>query len=88
MIWGFVGGVIGLALIAIWVITISDIIKARLGRGPTAGWLVIVLLLPFLGSVLYWALRKPREGEVQHQYDNELALRESARHRPFDSTSI
>ena len=87
-IWVGVGGLVGLIVLAVWVISIVDIIGSHLDRGKTAAWLLIVILLPLIGSALYWALRKPSRDEVEYQAESERALRESARHRPFDSTSV
>jgi phospholipase D-like protein len=83
-----VGGIFGLALIAIWVVTIVDLFRRHLGSGKTAAWLLIVIIVPFVGSCLYWILRKPEEGEAQRLYDNERAMRESAHRRPVDSSYI
>jgi uncharacterized integral membrane protein len=84
-----VGGLLGLILLVIWVVTIVDIVRSHLGTAKTAAWILIVVILPFVGALLYWfVLRQPSEGEVQRQIDNERAMRESARHAPFDSTSI
>jgi hypothetical protein len=88
-IWPFVGGILGVVLLVIWVITLSDIFRRRhIGAGPTAGWAIIVLLLPFLGALFYWARREPSRDDVEHQASAERALRESTRRQPFDSTGI
>jgi uncharacterized membrane protein YqjE len=84
-VWQVLGGIIGLAVLVIWGITIWDIVRSHLGAGKTAAWLLIVIILPLVGSALYWILRKPKDDEVQRQYDNELALREARRHHPADS---
>jgi hypothetical protein len=86
MLWFALGGLAGLILLVAWVVTIGDLFSRHLVRGRTAAWLIIVLLLPFLGSVLYWVLREHTPSDVQYQVDSERALRESAGHRPFDST--
>jgi hypothetical protein len=83
-----VGGLFGLILIAIWAITIADIVRRHLGSGKTAAWLVIVLLLPFIGSLLYWILRKPSGDEVEYQAESERAVRDSHRSDPFDRTGF
>jgi uncharacterized integral membrane protein len=84
-----VGGLLGLILLVIWVLTIVDIVRSHLGAAKTSAWILIVILLPFVGSLLYWfVLREPTEDEVQRRIDNERAMRESAQHAPFDSTSI
>jgi FtsH-binding integral membrane protein len=84
--WSFVGAALGVILLVIWVLTLVDIFRRRLGAGPTAGWVIIVLLLPFLGAVIYWARREPSRGEVEYQASAERARREAHRSQPFDST--
>jgi hypothetical protein len=86
-LWPVVGGVMGVVVLVIWGFTIADLIRARLGAAKTAAWLLIVILLPLIGSLLYWALRKPHEGEVEREYENELAMREARRRRPADGSS-
>ena len=71
----FFWGALALALVVIWVLTIADIIKRRLGPSRTAAWLLIVLLLPFAGSILYYALRRPSDEEIQRSLDSRNALR-------------
>jgi uncharacterized integral membrane protein len=80
-----VGGIFAIVLLAVWIVTIVDIFQSKLGAGKTAAWLLIVILLPFVGSIFYWVMRKPPADEAQRQYDNERALRESAHRRPVDS---
>jgi ABC-type nickel/cobalt efflux system permease component RcnA len=82
------GGFLAVVVLVVWVITIYDIVRSRLGAGKTAAWLLIVIILPLVGSALYWILRKPQADEIQRQFDNERALRESAAHRPVDSGYI
>jgi hypothetical protein len=82
------GGLLGLIVFAVWVVSVVDIVRSHLGRGQIAAWLLIVLLLPLVGSGLYWALRKPSAEDVEYQAESERALRESAHRRPFDSTGI
>jgi hypothetical protein len=86
--WQAIGGVLALALLAIWVLTVVDIVRRHLGARTTAAWLTIVLLLPFVGAVLYWVLRKPSPEEIERQAANERALRDSAAHQPFDGTGL
>lgn len=80
---GLVVGVIAVLLALIWIITVADIVRRRLGRGPTAAWLCIVLLLPFLGALLYWTLRKPTPEEVERQARGESELRRTPP-KPYD----
>jgi hypothetical protein len=80
-----VGGIFAIVLLAVWIVTIVDIFQRRIGAGKTAAWLLIVIVLPFVGSIFYWVMRKPPADEAQRLYDNERALRESAQRRPVDS---
>jgi type VI protein secretion system component VasK len=57
---------IGICVAIIWVITLIDLFRRHLGAGPTAGWLIIVILLPFIGALAYWIVRKPSSDEVEH----------------------
>jgi hypothetical protein len=87
-LWQVVGGVIGAVVLVIWAITIWDIFRSRLGAAKTAAWLLIVILLPLVGSAVYWIRRKPQAGDVQRLYDNEAALRESRARRPAGSSTF
>ena len=48
--------------------------------------LLIVVILPFVGSLVYWAMRKPGPDELRHAEEAERSRREQAQHQPFDST--
>jgi type VI protein secretion system component VasK len=66
---------IAICVAIIWVITLIDLFRRHLGAGPTAAWLLIVILLPFVGALVYWVMRKPSSGEVQHYVEVERELR-------------
>ena len=50
---------IAILVAVIWVITLIDLFRRHLGAGPTIGWVLLVILLPFVGSIIYWIVRKP-----------------------------
>jgi hypothetical protein len=56
---------IGIPVLIIWALGVYDILKRHLPRGQTAAWLLIVLILPVLGTLLYWILRKPSREEIR-----------------------
>lgn len=56
---------VGLLVVVIWGISIFDILRRHLGRQRTAAWLLIVILLPLVGSILYWVMRKPTDAEIR-----------------------
>jgi multisubunit Na+/H+ antiporter MnhG subunit len=78
-------GTIALLLVVIWVISIVDIVGRHLSAKHTAAWILIVVLLPVVGSVVYWAMRRQSAEEVQRQVDAQRDLRSEAERRPFDS---
>ena len=48
-----------LALLAIvWIITVVDLVRRHLDARRTAGWLLVVILVPFAGALWYWVLRR------------------------------
>ena len=61
----FIWWVLCIALLLVWALTIVDIFNRGLSTKQTAAWLLIVILLPFLGSALYWVIRPGDPTEVQ-----------------------
>ena len=61
----FIWWVLCIALLLVWALTIVDVFNRGLSTKQTAAWLLIVLLLPFLGSALYWVIRPGDAAEVQ-----------------------
>ena len=58
--WAFI--VVPLAII--WALGVFDILRSHRSRSTTAAWLLIVILLPVVGSLAYWILRKSSEKEI------------------------
>jgi Phospholipase_D-nuclease N-terminal len=52
-------------LLVVWALGLVDIIRRDLPRGATAAWILIVVLLPFVGTLAYFLLRKPTEKEIE-----------------------
>jgi hypothetical protein len=50
--------VASVALVAVWAFTVADIFRRDLDRKHLLAWLLIVILLPFAGALLYWVLRR------------------------------
>jgi NADH:ubiquinone oxidoreductase subunit 6 (subunit J) len=84
----FIWWMLAVAVAIVWVISLVDIFRRRLEARRTAAWVLLVLILPVVGSVIYWALRKPEPGEAKRTADAQRARREEARRRPFDSTGF
>ena len=50
----------------VWALGIVDIVRRPLSPVQTAGWILVVVLLPLIGTLIYFLLRKPTEEEMRH----------------------
>ena len=50
-------GVMAVVVAVVWLVTVSDLVRRHLGTKKTVAWLLMVLILPLIGSALYWVLR-------------------------------
>jgi hypothetical protein len=81
--------IIVLCLVAlVWVLSIVDIFRRHYPGWTTAGWIALVVVLPFVGSAIYWFARKPTQADAEQTYLAEADRRRSAEARPFDNTGI
>ncbi len=56
-----VGGVLSLAAFAFWVwMLIHAITSKGLGDGEKIAWVLVIIFLPFIGSVIYFFVGRPR----------------------------
>ena len=69
MIW-----FVAVPLLIVWAIGVIDIVRRPLSGSAKAGWIALVLLLPFVGTIVYFALRKPskEEGMLRAQAEADL----------------
>src|SRR4051812_50029430 len=64
---GLLWWTVAIAVAVVWVGTIVDIFRRHYSGRTTAGWILVVLILPFIGSAIYWARRAPPRGEGEQQ---------------------
>lgn len=50
------------------VITLVDVFRRHRGGWVTAGWVVAIIVLPFVGSIAYWVTRPSTPAEVEAAY--------------------
>jgi uncharacterized protein (DUF58 family) len=55
---------IALAVAVVAVITLVDLFCRHLGW-KAAGWAVLIIILPIIGSVIYWYVRPTSQAEVE-----------------------
>jgi hypothetical protein len=63
LVWVF----ILLPLIVVWAIGVVDIVRRPLSLPATVAWIVVVLVLPLIGTLVYFLLRKPTQEELRLQ---------------------
>ncbi len=52
------GGLIGLAVLVLDIIAIVDLVKRSMPGAKKALWIVLILILPVIGMVLYFVIGK------------------------------
>jgi uncharacterized membrane protein YhaH (DUF805 family) len=68
----------------VWVLSVVDIVRRRYSGWTTAGWLALIVVLPIVGSIIYWFARQPTPAETEQQYLAEADRRHSAEARHFN----
>ena len=79
---GLVWSLIGFVVLIIVVLTIVDIVRRHLGAAATTAWILIVILVPIIGSIIYWVMRKPSQDEIDKAVAGDAELRAQAHRRP------
>jgi hypothetical protein len=79
---------IAVAVAVMWGIGIVDIVRRHLGAKKTTAWLLVVLILPVLGTILYWVLREPDAGDLERAEAAQRAQRQSRHDRSSDTTGF
>ena len=62
-------------LVVVWVLTIVDIFRRHYSTWTTVGWLALIILIPFIGAIIYWLVRKPTADELEQAYRAEADYR-------------
>ena len=48
---------LALTVVIVWVFSLADLFSRHLDRRQTLAWLLIIVLLPIAGAILYWVVR-------------------------------
>jgi len=78
----FVWWALGVLLLVVVVITLVDIVRRGGGTWSIIAWSAVVILLPFIGSIAYWAMRRPSDAEVEQGRLADEDVRRAAARRP------
>ncbi|MFA6378429.1 MAG: PLD nuclease N-terminal domain-containing protein [Candidatus Omnitrophota bacterium] len=52
------GGILGLLILILDIVAIIDVLKSSMSTDKKALWIVLILLLPVIGMVLYFLMGK------------------------------
>jgi hypothetical protein len=81
----FIWITISIVLFIVWVITVVDIFRRPLSTKMKVAWLLIVVIIPYIGAIAYWIMRKPEAGDLERTYEAQHDLQQEAQRTPFDS---
>jgi phospholipase D-like protein len=71
---------IAIPLILIWILTLVDVIRRRdLGKGAKSAWIIITLIVPLIGPIMYWVLRPPATSMAEREAATAAASNPSGR---------
>jgi hypothetical protein len=79
---------IALVVAIVWAIGVVDLFRRHLDFKHTIAWLLIVLILPILGTILYWVLREPDARDLERAEAAQRDLRHARHERSIDSTGL
>jgi len=51
-------GIVGLLILALDIIAIVDALKSSMDTGKKALWIILILILPVIGMILYFLIGK------------------------------
>lgn len=54
------GGLLGLVVLVLDIVAIVDAVKSSLDKGKKILWIILILVLPVLGMVLYFLIGKKK----------------------------
>jgi H+/Cl- antiporter ClcA len=78
--------ILAVLVVVVWAFTAVDAFRRHYSSaGRTAAWLVLIVVLPFVGSLVCWLLHKLAPDDVESQGLAEADLWHSASARLFDS---
>jgi phospholipase D-like protein len=76
--------IVSCLLAVVWVLSVLDIFRRHYSTWTTVGWIALIVVLPFIGSLIYWTVRKPTGAETEQEYLAEADLRRAAATRRID----
>jgi hypothetical protein len=74
--------------ILLWGCALWDLIKSHHSGWAIVGWMIVILVIPIIGPMIYFALRKPTQHDVDEQYLAQRALQQERAARPVGGPGL
>jgi hypothetical protein len=74
--------------ILLWGCALLDLIRGHHSGWAIVGWMLVILLIPIIGPMIYFGLRKPARPDAEQQYLAERALQQEAARRPVGGPGL
>ena len=74
-VFGF--GILGIFILVLWVLGLVDVLTKRddLDRGQKSGWVLLIVLLPVIGTIWYFIRRPVLEDEKEKMMESAVRRR-------------
>jgi hypothetical protein len=76
------------AIAIAWGIGVVDIFRRRLDVMHTVAWLLLVLILPVIGTIVYWVLRPEDPDALERKAAAQADIRRGRQDRPHDGPGL
>jgi hypothetical protein len=74
--------------ILLWGCALWDLIRSHHSGWAIVGWMVVILVIPILGPMIYFAVRKPTRHEADEKYLADRALQQERAARPVGGPGL
>jgi hypothetical protein len=74
--------------ILLWGCALWDLIKSDRSGWGIVGWMLLILVLPIVGPMIYFAVRKPTRQDVDAKYLADRELQRAAAARPVGGPGL
>ena len=74
--------------ILLWACALWDLIRGDHTGWAIVGWMILILVLPIIGPMIYFAVRKPTRSEVDQRYLADRELHRAAASRPVGGPGL
>ena len=75
-------------IVILWVAAVVDVFRQGGSGLKIAAMLVLILIVPILGPILYFVFRRPEPGSAEAAYRAQADLRRESADRPIGGTGM